>query len=73
MDDEVAEEKQLPSLMPRWKRGLAKADEKVVVKNVVAKFKVSKKPVVESPYIPPPEKNLFHYIGRTHRQLHQVT
>lgn len=73
MDDEVVEEKQLPSVMPSWKRGLAKADEKVVAQSVVAKFKVPKKPVIESPYIPPPEKNLFQYIGRTQRQLHQVT
>ncbi|KAK4314678.1 hypothetical protein Pmani_014061 [Petrolisthes manimaculis] len=71
MDDQDVEEKQAPTFKQSWKKSLPKKDEKVVIKSVLAKFKIPKKPVIESPYMPPPEKDLFQYVGRTQRQLHQ--
>ncbi|XP_042230352.1 uncharacterized protein LOC121871859 isoform X2 [Homarus americanus] len=52
------------------KLGVAVKDE-VVARSVLVKFLGPRKKKVKTPYIPPSEKDLFQYSGRTARQLHQ--
>lgn len=48
-----------------------KTDEDII-RAVLAKFHVPKKVTIQSPYVPPPEQELFEHTGRSTRQLHQV-
>ncbi|XP_071526429.1 uncharacterized protein [Panulirus ornatus] len=50
--------------------GLAKKDMDMA-RSVFARFQEAKEKKVKSPYVPPPEENLFQYSGRTDRHLHQ--
>lgn len=52
--------------------GASKSDEDII-RAVLAKFHVPKKVTVQSPYVPPPEQELFEHSGRSVRQLHQVS
>ena len=52
--------------------GGSRSDENII-RSVLAKFHVPRKVVEPSPYVPPPEQQLFEHTGKSVRQLHQVS
>ncbi|MPC80385.1 hypothetical protein E2C01_074963 [Portunus trituberculatus] len=62
----------------KWQKTKATSDmisknDEEIIRAVLAKFHVPKKVVEPSPYVPPPEQELFEHSGRSVRQQHKVS